>query len=51
IVGGALGASLVALVRNGLVLSGAPPYWYRTFIGIILIVIAVINLRKKVINY
>jgi simple sugar transport system permease protein len=47
VLGGALGATVVTLVRNGLVLSGAPPYWYRTFIGVILIITAIINLRKK----
>jgi simple sugar transport system permease protein len=47
ILGGVLGASLVSLITNGLVLSGAPPYWYRAFIGVILIGAAIINLRKR----
>ena len=47
IVGAALGALLVVIINNGLVLCGAPPYWYQTFIGLILIVTAIINLRSK----
>ncbi len=45
IIGAALGAALVGMTRVGLVLVGAPAYWYITFIGIILIIAAVINTR------
>jgi len=50
ILGALIGATMISMVRNGLVLAGAPAYWYRAFIGIILIVTAVINarIRKKV---
>lgn len=50
ILGALIGATMISMVRNGLVLAGAPAYWYRAFIGIILIVAAVINakIRKKV---
>lgn len=50
IIGALIGAATISMVRNGLVLAGAPAYWYRAFIGIILIVAAVINakIRKKV---
>jgi len=47
IIGGALGALLIGIVRNGLVLSGAPPYWYRSFIGIILVVAAMFHLKRR----
>ncbi len=45
IVGAALGAFLVGEIRVGLILAGAPAYWYIGFIGILLIVAGVINLR------
>ncbi|KAF2959033.1 ABC transporter permease [Thermotoga sp. Ku-13t] len=50
VVGACIGAFMISMVRNGLVLAGAPAYWYRAFIGVILIVAAVINarIRKKV---
>ncbi len=50
VVGASIGAFMISMVRNGLVLAGAPAYWYRAFIGVILIVAAVINarIRKKV---
>lgn len=49
IVGAFLGALLIAMMRTGLVQVGAPPYWYRAFIGVILIAAAVIHLmiRKR----
>lgn len=43
IFGASLGALLIASLRVGLVLVGAPAYWYRAFIGIILIIGIVIN--------
>jgi simple sugar transport system permease protein len=45
IIGAGLGAALVATVRIGLVMSGAPGYWYQTFVGGILIAAAIINQR------
>ena len=45
IVGAALGAFLVGEIRVGLILAGAPAYWYIGFIGILLMVAGVINLR------
>jgi simple sugar transport system permease protein len=47
IIGAFIGAFLVGLVRTGLILAGAPAYWYRAFIGIILVIAAVINIRMK----
>jgi len=42
IIGAGLGALLVGMIRIGLVLAGAPPYWYRGFIGVILVAAAII---------
>ncbi len=42
IIGASLGAFLVGMIRVGLVLAGAPAYWYIGFVGLILIVAAVI---------
>lgn len=44
ITGTFLGAFLIAMTRVGLVLAQAPAYWYRAFIGVILIVATVINI-------
>jgi len=50
VLGTFIGAFMIGMVRSGLVLAGAPAYWYRAFIGVILIVAAIINarIRKKV---
>jgi simple sugar transport system permease protein len=45
IIGAALGALLVGLIRVGLILAGAPAYWYIGFLGVILIIVGIINLR------
>lgn len=47
IFGAFLGAFLVGMVRTGLILAGAPAYWYRAFIGIVLVIAAIINVRIK----
>lgn len=47
ILGALIGTSLIGMVRSGLVLAGAPVFWYRAFIGIILIIAVVINLRVQ----
>ena len=43
-VGSFLGAFLIAMTRVGLVLAKAPAYWYRAFIGVILIIATIINM-------
>jgi simple sugar transport system permease protein len=43
VMGTFLGAFLIAMTNVGLVLAQAPPYWYRAFVGIILIIATVIN--------
>ncbi len=52
VIGTAMGAVMISMVRNGLVLAGAPAYWYRAFIGIILIIAAIINakIRRRVVG-
>lgn len=52
IIGTFLGAFMVGMVRSGLVLAGAPAYWYRAFIGIVLVIAAIINtkIRKKTVG-
>jgi simple sugar transport system permease protein len=43
IIGAALGAFIVGMIRVGLVMAGAPGYFYKTLVGIVLIIAAVIN--------
>ncbi|MCD6364235.1 MAG: ABC transporter permease [Synergistetes bacterium] len=47
VIGAFIGAFLIGMVQNGLILAGAPPYWYRAFIGIILVIAAIINMKIK----
>lgn len=47
IVGAFLGAALIAILRSGLILSGAPSYWYRGFIGLVLVIAVIINTKIR----
>ncbi|MEW5814667.1 MAG: ABC transporter permease [Spirochaetota bacterium] len=47
IIGAALGAFLISMIRIGLVMIGIPGYYYQSLVGIILIAAAVINLRIR----
>lgn len=47
IIGTFIGALLIGMIRSGLVLAGAPPYWYTAFIGIILIISVSINAKIR----
>lgn len=49
VAGAFMGAFMMAMIYTGLVLIGAPPYWYTAFVGILLVVAAAINLdiRRK----
>jgi simple sugar transport system permease protein len=47
IIGAALGAFIVGMIRSGLVLAGAPGFFYRFFVGVILIAAAYINNRIR----
>lgn len=43
ILGAILGAILMSMLQSGLVLAGAPTFWYQTFVGAIIVVAVVIN--------
>jgi len=47
IVGAFIGAFLIGIVRSGLILSGVPAYWYKAFIGVILVISVIINTKIK----
>ncbi len=47
VIGAALGAAIMGMVRTGLVMAGAPSYWYSAFVGVILVVAAIMNLRLR----
>jgi len=43
IIGALMGACLIETIKTGLVLAGAPSYWYRAFVGVIIIIATVVN--------
>jgi len=43
IIGAFLGVLITGMIRSGLILLGAPTFWYRSFIGLILVIVAIIN--------
>jgi len=45
IIGVFFGAFLMGMMRTGLIMIGAPAYWYQAFVGAILIIAATINLK------
>ncbi|MBO8165800.1 MAG: ABC transporter permease [Thermotogae bacterium] len=45
--GAFLGSIILASLNNGLILIGAPAYWYQAFVGIILVAAALSNIRIK----
>jgi len=47
LIGTLFGVLLMGMVRSGLIMSGAPAYWYQAFIGIILISAVIINAKLK----
>lgn len=47
IIGAFFGAFLMGMMRTGLIMSGAPAYWYQAFVGVILITAATINLKLR----
>lgn len=47
ILGAFFGTFLMGMVRTGLVMAGAPAYWYQAFVGVILIAAATINLKLR----
>jgi len=47
IIGAAFGAAIMGMVRTGLVMAGVPSYWYNAFVGVILVIAAVVNLKLR----
>ncbi|HEM56116.1 MAG TPA: ABC transporter permease [Thermodesulfobium narugense] len=45
--GAFLGAIILSSLDNGLVLVGAPTFWYQAFVGIILVAAALLNIKLK----
>lgn len=43
IFGAYLGAFMIAMIQQGLVLIGAPPYWYSAFVGILVVIASIVN--------
>ena len=43
VLGAMLGAVLMSMINSGLILAGAPTFWYQTFVGAIVIVAVIIN--------
>ncbi len=41
--GAAVGAFFLSTIRSGLILVGAPPYWFITFVGVVLIAAVALN--------
>jgi simple sugar transport system permease protein len=52
IAGAFIGAFLIGVMRSGLILAGAPAYWYQGFIGVILVLAVIMNtkIRKIVVG-
>lgn len=50
VIGSVIGTSLIRIIDNGLVMASAPGYWFRVFIGMIIIMAVIVNmtLRKKI---
>lgn len=47
IIGAAFGAGIMGMVRTGLVMAGVPSYWYNAFVGVILVIAAIVNLKLR----
>jgi len=45
VVGTALGCVMLGMIRVGLVLAGVPGYWYRAFIGLLIVMVVLVNTR------
>ncbi|MFQ5834799.1 MAG: ABC transporter permease [bacterium] len=43
VIGSVTGSFLIRIIDNGLVLAGAPGYWFRVFVGIVLVVALTLN--------
>jgi simple sugar transport system permease protein len=47
VLGTMIGSLLTGMISSGLVLAGAPPYWFQGFIGLIVIAAVIINTRIR----
>ena len=47
LVGTLLGVLLIGMLRSGLIMAGAPAYWYQAFVGLILIIAVILNTYIK----
>ena len=47
LIGTLLGVLLIGMLRSGLVMAGAPAYWYQAFVGLILIIAVILNTYIK----
>ncbi len=47
VIGAVLGTLIVGSVMSGLVIAGAPPYYFRAFLGLVLMGAVVINMRVQ----
>lgn len=47
LIGTLFGVLLIGMVRSGLVMSGAPAYWYQAFVGVILVIAVIINTKLR----
>jgi len=47
IIGAAIGAFLLRIIGNGLVIAGAPGYYFRMFVGIIIILAVIFDITLK----
>lgn len=43
VIGSVTGAFLIRIIDNGLILAGAPGYWFRVFVGMVLIIALTLN--------
>jgi len=50
--GAFIGAFLIGVLRSGLILAGAPAYWYKAFVGVVLVIAVIMNtkIRKMVVG-
>lgn len=45
VAGTAFGVLMLGIIQNGLVLAGIASYWYRAFIGLLIVVVVIVNQR------
>lgn len=50
ILGALMGVLIVGMVRTGLLLAKAPPYWYQAFVGVVLVIAVVVNTRLRLVE-